>query len=54
MFKVVGGLQCKQNAGMSEQQQGNLFHMNAVIRRKTSQEAHARLVNYASTSVTLV
>ena len=47
-------LQSKQNAGLSEQQQGYLFQMNAVIPHKTSQQAHARLVNYTSTSVTLV
>ena len=35
----------KQNAGSSEQQQGILFQMNAVIPHKASQQAHARLVN---------
>ena len=44
MFKVVGSLQSKQSAGMSEQQQGYLFRTNAVIPHKTSQQAHARLV----------
>ena len=37
-----------------KQQQGYLFQMNAVIPHRTSQQAHARLVNYTSTSVTLV
>ena len=44
MFEVVGSLQSKQNAGLSEQQQGYLFQTNAVIPHKTSQQAHARLV----------
>ena len=30
LFEVVGSLQSKQNAGLSEQQQGYLFHMNVV------------------------
>ena len=34
-----------QNAGMSETQQEYLFHTNAVILHKTSQQAHPRLVN---------
>ena len=54
LFEVVGSLQSKQNAGLSEQQQGYLFHMNVVIPHKTSEQAHARLVNYTVTSVTLV
>ena len=54
LFKVAGSLQSKQNAEMSEQQQGYLFHTNAVIPHKTTQQAHARLVNYTSASVTLV
>ena len=41
LFKVVGGLQSKQNAGMLEKQQGYLFHTKAVIPHKTSQQAHA-------------
>ena len=45
MFLVVGSLVSNQNAGMSETQQGYLFHTNAVISHKTSQQAHARLVN---------
>ena len=45
MFFVVGSLLSNQNAGMSETQQGYLFHTNAVIPHKTSQQAHARLVN---------
>ena len=40
--------------GCRKQQQGYLFQMNAVIPHKTSQQAHARLVNYTPTSVTLV
>ena len=44
MFLVVGDLLSKQNAGMPETQQGYLFHTNAVIPLKTSQQAHARLV----------
>ena len=48
MFKAVGSLQSNQNAGMSEQQQGYLFHTNLVIPHKPSQQARARLVNYTS------
>ena len=54
MFEVVSSLWSNQNAGLSEQQRGYLFHTNAVIPHKTSQQAHARLVSYASTSVTFV
>ena len=43
-FKVVGSLLSKQNTGMSENTTGYLFHTNAVIPHKTSQQAHARLV----------
>ena len=44
MFLVVGSLLSNQNAGMSETQQGYLFHTNTVIPHKTSQQAHTRLV----------
>ena len=53
LFEVVGSLQSKQNAGMSGQQQDYLFQTNVVIPHKTSQQAHAMLANYSSTSVTL-
>ena len=53
MFGVVGSLYSNQNARLSEQQQGYLYHTNAVIPHKTSQQVHARLVSYTSTSVTL-
>ena len=43
-FKVVGSLLSNQNAGMSKTQPEYLFHTNAVIPHKTSQQAHARLV----------
>ena len=43
-FKVVGSLLSNQNAGMSKTQPEYLFHTNAVIPRKASQQAHARLV----------
>ena len=45
MFLAVGSLLSNQNSGMSETQQGYLFHTNAVISHKTLQQAHARLVN---------
>ena len=45
MFLVVDSLLSNQNAGMSETQQGDLFHTNAVIPHETSQQAHAGLVN---------
>ena len=54
LFEVAGNLQSKQNAGLSEQQQGYLFHMNVVIPHKTPQQAHVRLANYTWNSVTLV
>ena len=40
--------------GCRKHQQGYFFQMNAVIPHKTSQQAHDRLVNYPSTSITLV
>ena len=43
-FKVVGSLLSKQNAGMSKHNQNILFHTNAVIPLKTSQQVHTRLV----------
>ena len=43
-FKVVGSLLSNQNAGISKTQLEYLFHMNAVIPPKTSQQAHARFV----------
>ena len=46
LFEVVGSLQCKLNARLSEQQQGYLFQTNVVIPHKTLQQAHARLVIY--------
>ena len=54
LFEVVSSLQSKENAGLSEQQQAYLFHTNIVIPDKTSQQAHARLVDYTVTSITLV
>ena len=54
LFEVVGSLQSKLKAGLSEQQQGYLFQMDVVIPHKTSQRAHTRLANYSSTSATLV
>ena len=43
MFKVVGSLQSKQNAGLTEQQQSYLFQTKVVIPHKTSQQANAEL-----------
>ena len=54
LFEVVSSLQSKQNAWLSEQQQGYLFQTNALIPHKTSQQAHTRLVNYTWSSLTLV
>ena len=51
---MAGSLQSKQNTGFSEQQQRYLFQTNVVIPHNTSQQAHARLANYTSTSVTVV
>ena len=51
-LKVVCSLNRMQ--GCRKQQQGYFFLTNVIIPRKTSQQAHARLVNYTSTSVTLV
>ena len=45
LFGVAGSLQSKQNTGLSEQQQGYLFQTDVIIPPKTSQQAHARLVN---------
>ena len=44
MFLVVDSLLSNQNAGMPKTQPEYLFHPNAVIPHKTSQQAHARLV----------
>ena len=50
---VVGSSQSKQNAGLSEQQQGYLFQTDVVnFAQLTPQQAHARLANYTLTFVT--
>ena len=54
LFEVADNLQSKQNAGLSVEHQGYLFQTNAVIPHKNSQQAHAKLVNYTLTAVTLV
>ena len=43
LFEVASSLQSKQNAGLSEQQQGYLLQTNVVLPHKTSQQAHVRL-----------
>ena len=43
-FKVVGSLKSTQNSGMSDTTTRIFIDTNAVIPRKTSQQAHTRLV----------
>ena len=55
LSEVAASLQSKQNAGWSEQQQGYLFQTkSSKLRTRLNKQAHARLVNYDSASVTLV
>ena len=53
VLKVVGSLKSESTRRVVGTQQGYLFQANIVLCHKTSQQAHARLVNYTLTSVTL-
>ena len=54
MLKLRFDWYISQHAGFSEQQQGFLFQTNVVLRHKSSPQAHAKLVYYTLTFVTLV
>ena len=55
MFKVVGSLQSKQNAALTEPQQGYLFQTKVVNSTQDfSTSTHTRLANYTSTINTAI
>ena len=53
VLKVVGSLKSESTRRFVGTATGYLFQTNEVLRHKTSPQAHARLVNYTLTSVTL-